>query len=321
MTNEPRTLLEAIKYFADPDVALATMVELRWPNGVHCPTCGRSDVKFITTRRLWECKEKHPRRQFSAKVGTVFEDSPLGLDKWFAALWMVANCKNGISSYEMARALGITQKSAWFLDHRIRLAMKAGSIVKMDGEVEADESYLGGKVGNMHKWRRDKIKATVGRGNTGKSTVMGIIQRKRGNRSSKVKATHIPDAKGVTLRQEIFKHVEPGSKLYTDAWQAYRGLVGDFQHEIVDHSVEYVRGVVHTNGVENFWSLLKRTIRGTYVSVEPFHLGRYLDEQSWRFNERDKDDGERFRAVLSSVAGKRLTYKELTGYEGAEAPH
>src|ERR1700691_2690147 len=143
MANEPKTLLEAISYFADPDVALKTMVELRWPKGVYRPTCGRTDVRFIATRRLWECKEKHPKRQFSAKVGTLFEDSPIPLEKWFPAIWMIANCKNGISSYELARDLGITQKSSWFMLHRIRMAMAKGSIEKMDGEVEADESFIG----------------------------------------------------------------------------------------------------------------------------------------------------------------------------------
>src|SRR3954451_1861816 len=142
--REPQTLVEAIRYFSDPDVTLNTMVELRWPHGVCCPTCGRMDVRFIKTRRMWECKEVHPKRQFSAKIGTIFEDSALSLDKWFVAIWMVSNCKNGVSSYEMARALGITQKSAWHMNHRIRLAMKLGTIEKMDDECEADESFIGG---------------------------------------------------------------------------------------------------------------------------------------------------------------------------------
>jgi transposase-like protein len=307
MSNEPRTLTEAIKRFADPDVSLATMVELRWPAGVHCPTCGRTDVRFIPTRRLWECKEKHPKRQFSAKVGTIFEDSPLGLDKWFAAIWMVANCKNGISSYEMGRALGVTQKTAWFMDHRIRLAMKTGTFMKMSGDVEADESFIGGLSKNMHKNKRAKI---TGTGGAGKTAVLGILHRKdKPKGKSKVKAQVIPNAGADTLHPLIRTTVEPGSRLFTDGWASYRGLSGDYKHEVVDHAVEYVRGHVHTNGIENFWSLLKRTIKGTYVSVEPFHLGRYLDEQAFRFNEREANDGARFRTVLSSVSGKRLTYK------------
>jgi hypothetical protein len=310
MKREPKTLLEAIKHFADPDVTHETMVNLRWPNGVHCPTCGRTDVRFISTRRMWECKEKHPRRQFSSKVGTIFEDSPLGLDKWFAAIWMVANCKNGISSYEMARDLGITQKSAWFMDHRVRLAMKAGSIMKMDGEVEADESFIGGLAKNMHAKKRKHI----GTGAAGKTAVLGILKRKSSKGGSKVRAKVIPNVRAETLQPEVRSTVELGSQLYTDAWVSYRGLAGDYRHEVVDHAVEYVRDNVHTNGVENFWSLLKRTIKGTYVSVEPFHLGRYLDEQSFRFNERGDSDLGRFKSVLSSVSGRRLTYKELIGY-------
>jgi transposase-like protein len=316
MKHEPQTLLEAIKHFADPNVTHELMVNLRWPNGVHCPICGRTDVRFISTRRMWECKEKHPRRQFSSKVGTIFEDSPLGLDKWFAAIWMVANCKNGISSYEMGRDLGITQKSAWFMDHRIRLAMKAGSILKMEGECEADESFIGGLAKNMHEKRRKHI----GTGGVGKTTVLGILQRKSNKRGSKVRAKVIPNVKAETLQPEVRAVVEPGSKLYTDAWASYRGLGHDYQHEVIDHAIEYVRDNVHVNGLENFWSLLKRTIKGTYVSVEPFHLGRYLDEQAFRFNEREDNDAGRFKSVLSSVSVRRLTYKELIGNEPQAKP-
>lgn len=320
MSKEPRTLLEAIKHFSDPDVALAQMVELRWPTGVHCPTCGRTDVRFIATRRLWECKEKHPKRQFSAKVGTIFEDSPIPLEKWFPAVWMVANCKNGISSYEMARDLGITQKSAWFVNHRIRTAMRLGSIMKMSGECEADETFLGGLAKNMHKHRR--AKTIKGTGGSGKTAVMGILERSRKGKKSRVKAVVVPNVQRVTLTGEIHETIEKGSKLYTDSWVGYRRLDNDYQHEMVDHAVEYVRDNVHTNGIENFWSLLKRTIKGTYVSVEPFHLYRYLDEQVFRFNEREDDDYGRFRNVLSSVFGKRLTYRQLIGNEAqvAHAP-
>src|SRR3981081_4251426 len=186
--SEPQTLIEAIRYFADPDVALRTMVELRWPDGVHCPTCGRTDVRFIATRRMWECKEKHPRRQFSAKVGTIFEDSPIDLGKWFAAIWMVANCKNGISSYEMHRALGVTQKTAWFMDHRIRLAMQTGSFLKkMSGQIEVDETYIGGKARNMHKWKREE--RIQGRGGVGKVAVMGLLSRHGEVRTMVIKDT------------------------------------------------------------------------------------------------------------------------------------
>jgi transposase-like protein len=319
MTHEPKTLMDAIRYFADPDVTLKTMVGLRWPDGVHCPTCGRDDVRFISTRRLWECKEKHAKRQFSAKVGTIFEDSALPLDKWFVAIWALANCKNGISSYELHRATGITQKSAWFVLHRIRLAMKAGGIEKMDGEVEADETYLGGKFHNMHAKRRNKV-VRKGAGGASKHAVLGILRRKGPKGGSRVKAHHVQDAKAVSLLPPIREAVEPGTTLYTDKWKAYRGLAGEYDHKVIDHVNVYVQGNIHTQGIENFWSLLKRTVKGTYVSVEPFHLGRYLDEQSFRFNEREGVDADRFRTVLSSVVGKRLTYKELTGNDGQEAP-
>ena len=314
MTNapyEPRTLIEAIRYFGDPDIALSTMVELRWPGGVCCPTCGRADPRFIATRRIWECKEKHPKRQFSAKVGTIFEDSPIDLGKWFAAIWMVANCKNGISSYEMHRALGVTQKTAWFMDHRIRLAMKTGSFLKMSGEVEADETFIGGLAKNMHRHVRErKIKGT---GGSGKEAVLGIVERGTEDRTSRIKAAHVPNVKRRTLAAEVRAAVELGSKIYTDALKSYLGLSADYTHETVDHAIEFVRDHVHTNNVENFWSLLKRTLKGTYVSVDPIHLDRYLDEQAFRFNERDDKDGGRFRKVVSSVTGKRLMYKELIG--------
>jgi transposase-like protein len=309
MAQEPRTLIEAVRYFADPDVALKHMVELRWPGGVHCPTCGRTDVRYIATRRLWECKEKHPRKQFSAKVGTIFEDSALPLDKWFVAIWMVANCKNGISSYEMARALGITQKSAWHMNHRIRLAMRLGTIEKMDGECEADESFVGGLAKNMHPRRREK--AITGTGGAGKTAVLGILQRSRGENKSRVRAAVVPNVRRVSLHAGIRSTVIEGATVYTDRWRAYRGLAG-YTHLMIDHAIEYVNGRIHTNGIENFWSLLKRGIKGTYISVEPFHLGRYVDEQVFRFNERTGTDADRFTAALRRVMGKRLTYRELT---------
>ena len=262
---------------------------------------------------MWECKEIHRKQQFSAKIGTIMEDSALGLDKWFAAIWMVANCKNGISSYEMARDLGITQKSAWFLDHRIRLAMQAGSLMKADGTAEADETLVGGLAKNMHKDRRERtIKGT---GASGKTIVMGILERKGRHTTSRVRARVIKETTKSVLHAEVLSAIEPGATLFTDAARGYQGLSDTFKHEVVDHAVEYVRGHVHTNGIENFWSLLKRGLKGTYVSVEPFHLFRYLDEQVFRFNMRDGNDSDRFKSVLSWVVGLRLTYNELTGHD------
>lgn len=309
--KEPQTLMETVCYFADQDRTLETMVSLRWPNGVHCPTCGRTDVRFLATRRLWECKEKHAKRQFSAKVGTIFEDSALSLDKWFVAVWSIANCKNGISSYELARAIGVTQKSAWHMLHRIRVAMEIGGLEKLSGYVEADETYIGGLAENMHEAKR---KARVIRGGPhagNKVAVMGMLQRTSEKTASRVRALPIRDANKKVLSAAIRSAVEPGANLYTDAHWGYRGLNAEYVHATINHAVSYVEGHVHTNGIENFWSLLKRGLRGTYVSVEPFHLGAYVHEQVFRFNERKDTDAGRFHKALGGIVGKRLTYKDL----------
>ncbi len=308
--SSPRTLQEAIIHFADADTCLKFFAAERWPDGVICPTCGSREVKFLPTRKLWECKGKHARRQFSIKVGTIFEDSPLGLDKWLPAVWLITSAKNGVSSCELARSLGITQKSAWFMLHRIRLAMQSGSLMKIGGnggEVEADETFIGGKARNMHL--SVKARRITGTGTKDKVAVMGILER-----GGKVKTIVVPNRKKIALQSEVRKHVEAGAALYTDALLSYEGLAGDYAHQVVDHAVEYVNGRIHTNGLENFWSLLKRGINGTYVSVEPFHLFRYLDEQSFRYNNRkNMNDADRFSLALSQVAGKRLTYAEVTG--------
>ncbi len=319
--KEPTTLIEAVRYFADPDVALDFMAMLRWPDArVVCPNCGSDEVRFISTRRLWECKAKHAKRQFSIKVGTIFEDSPLGLDKWLPAVWMIANDKNGISSAELGRAIGVTQKSAWFMLHRIRLAMQTGTFRRMSGEVEADETWVGGKSANMHKDKRERqFKGRPAKGMTGKAAVLGILERHGPDGHSTVRAMTVSNVRAKTLQPHVREHVTEGSELFTDASYSYRGLATEYTHEMVDHAEEYVRGKVHTNGIENFWSLLKRSIKGTYVSVEPFHLFRYLDEQAFRYNERKTNDGARFMRVLASIVGKRITYTELTGKVGTGA--
>jgi transposase-like protein len=319
MTREPKTLVEAVRYFEDPDITLQTIIELRWPDGVSCPTCGSKEVRFITTRRIWECMNKHPKKQFSAKIGTIFEDSALSLDKWFVAIWAIANGKNGISSYELHRALGITQKSAWFMFHRIRLAMKSGSIMTSHGRFEADETLIGGKYENMLADRREMTIQCTGC-SRGKAVVMGIIRRKTAASHSKVKTEVIHGASHASLYKVLSENVEPGSTIYTDAWQGYRGLKEEYKHRVVDRAVAYVQDVVYTKGCENSFSFLKRTVKGTCVSVEPFHLGAYLDEQAFRFNERDQNDGGGFTTLLGAVFGLRLTYKELIGHvEGAPA--
>ncbi|HEV2331070.1 MAG TPA: IS1595 family transposase [Verrucomicrobiae bacterium] len=301
----PQTLAEAIKYFADADKALNFVAAVRWPGGkTKCPACKSEDVGFLATRRLWKCREC--AKQFSVKVGTIFEDSALGFDKWLPAFWMIVNAKNGISSCELARALGVTQKTAWFMLHRIRLAIQNGSMDKLSGDVEADETYIGGNGRFMSKARREKT--IPARGWAGKEIVMGLLERK-----GKVRLKHITNAKRPTVHGEIRQHVTKGSNVFTDALRSYNGLNQDYVHEVIDHAKEYVRGNVHTNGLENFWSLLKRTIRGTYVSIEPFHLFRYLDEQAFRFNERENTDSGRFLRGIVGIIGKRLEYAKLIG--------
>jgi transposase-like protein len=313
----PKTLQQAIVHFANPENCLKFMVKVRWPDGVVlCPTCGRNDAVFLKNQNKWQCKSVHTKRQFSAKIGTIFEDSPIGLDKWLVAIWMIANCKNGISSYEVGRALGVTQKSAWFMLHRIRLAMQARSLMKMGGsgsQIEVDETFIGGAARFMHAKTKNR---RVIRGVEDKTAVMGMLER-----GGEVRAVVVPFRRKHHLQTEIRAHVKAKSAIYTDALLSYQGLNNqDFVHATIDHAEKYVDGQVHTNGLENFWSLLKRGLKGTYISVEPFHLFRYLDEQVFRYNFRKlPHDGARFEHVASHILGKRLTYAEVTGKVGETA--
>jgi len=317
--DAPHTLQAAIAHFSDPQRAFETAVEFRWPAGnVTCPRCGQAKHSFIKTRRIWFCYVC--KKQFTVKVGTIFEDSPLGLDKWMIALWMLANCKNRVSSYELGKVLGIRQNSAWFMLHRIREAMKDNPSFKFGGEeggpVESDETFVGPNPYKMHKSRKAKVHARD-EGNkhyVGGTAVFGVLDRELRQVRTKV----VPDVKRETLQNEILNQVHKGSKVYTDAAVGYDHLRKEFVHEVVNHAKEYVNGQVHTQGLDNFWSLLKRTLRGTYVAVEPFHLDHYLDEQVFRYNNRaTKDnkltDADRFALLMSQVAGKRLTYATLTG--------
>ena len=308
-----KTLQEAILHFSDFENCKAVLARLRWPDGVvKCPRCGSDHVVYLAKNRAWKCYGKHESPTFSLKTGTIFEDSPLGLDKWLAALWLVVNCKNGISSCESARDLGVTQKTAWFMNHRLRFALRNGGLGMLCGEVEAGETFIGGKARNMHASKRAaKISGT---GPKDKTAVMGILER-----GGEVRTSVVPNRKKKALQSEVRQHVEAGSAIYTDALKSYEGL-DEFQHQVVDHAVRYVDGKIHTNGLENFWSLLKRGLNGTYVSVEPFHLFRYLDEQSFRYNNRkDVDDYGRFMLALSQITGKRLTYEHLTGKDRADS--
>ena len=311
MNSEPQTLIDAIRHFSDLDVCLDFMVGLRWPNGVSCPTCGREDVRFIPTRRLWECKSKHAKRQFSVKVGTIFEDSPIGLDKWLAAIWLIANAKNGVSSYEVARDLGITQKTAWFMLHRIRTAMVDEGDGFFSGQVEVDETFIGGKARFMH--RNKRAERITGRGANGKTAVVGLLERHGFDKDSRVQTEVIPNTRRKSLSPIIRENITVGSEVFTDALRSYDDLDDAYIHQVIDHAEAYVKGHIHTNSIENFWSLLKRAIHGTYVNVEPFHLFRYLGEEAFRYNARKTNDGSRFQKVAQAITGKRLTYKQLIG--------
>jgi transposase-like protein len=299
--------MEAVRHYSNPMTCVVEVASVKWPNSQPvCPKCGGKKHSFLKTRMLWKCMGCH--RQFSVKVGTIFEDSAIGLDKWLCAMWMMANCKNGVSSYEIADALQVTQKTAWFMMHRIRFAVHQGSIDKMTGTAEADETSIGGKARNMHAGKRaEKIH---GRGPMGKAIVFGLLDRETG----KVRTSLVAARRKHHLHREIRENVAPGAELHTDALKSYDDL-DEYTHKVIDHAEAYVDGNVHTNKLENFWSLLKRAIAGTYVSVEPFHLFRYLDEQSFRYNERKLDSRERFQKVLESVAGKRLTWNTLTSQE------
>jgi transposase-like protein len=323
--KEPKTLQEAIVYFSNTQRCFDYAVKLRWLGGnVICPRCNQSKHSFIKTRRIWYCNPC--KKQFTVKVGTVMEDSPITLDKWMTAFWAVANCKNGISSHELGRMLGIHQESAWFMLHRIREAMSGGSsMTKMGGAdggpVEVDETFISPNTRKMHSDRRLKLKKAEYAGS--KAIVMGMLDRE----SRQVRAKVVPNVKRETLQNAILEQIEGGSKVYTDGYPAYDHLAAqDYIHETVNHLEEYVRGEVHTQGIENFWSLLKRGLRGTYVAVEPFHLDRYVTEQVFRYNNRaTKDnplnDADRFALVVSQVGGKRLTYAELTGKTGPTSHH
>lgn len=316
MSDTPRSLIEAVRYFSDLAVCEAYMRKIKWPEGGPvCPNCGAKGKRIgeIKTRNMLRCKDC--RKQIYSKVGTIFEDSPLGLDKWFVAVWAIANCKNGISSHELGRALGVTQKTAWFMLHRIRKAMEVGGLDKFDGPSEADTTYIGGKAANMHQSRRERV--ILGRGAVGKTAVHGILQRGDEKQTSYVRADVIGGEDANVLLPAVRRNVRYGVNVFTDAAHAYGELCFTHLHQTIDHSIAYARGVIHTNGLENFWSLLKRSLGGTYIAVAPFHLQRYVAEQAFRFNARKSGDGGRFEAAMAGTIGKRLTYRELAGVDDA----
>lgn len=319
----PTTQIQAIRYFADEAVCHEFLSQMRWGSAVKCAHCesenvGKLSVSVVpsrskkanakpTTRRIWNCKAC--KKQFTVKTGTIFEDSALGLDKWLPAVWMICNAKNGVSSCELARSLGVTQKSAWFMGHRIRVAMREGNF-NLSGTIEADETYIYPKAERMNKTTRAKTKVQPGTG--GKIAVQGMLQRSDVPQQSKVVLEVLDATSTPAMQKHIRNRVEKGSAVYTDAHGAYMSLNDAYTHEFIDHAITYAKGAVHTNGLENFWALLKRTLKGTYVHVAPFHLYRYLDEQATRFNERASDDLTRFLSTINRVKGRRLPYVALT---------
>src|SRR6266516_2671107 len=306
----PETLTGAIRYFGSADKCHDFMVAMRWHTGVRCPHCGSENIgKLVLPRRIWNCKACH--RQFTVKVGTIFEDSPLGLDKWLPATWMIVNARNGVSSCELARSLGVTQKTGWFMLHRIRLAMQDGSIEKFSGRVEADETYIGAKARNLHKHKK-----TGKTGMAGKTAVLGLLEREAGDKPSRVRCKVMKRVRVPDIDPTVRANIEKGSEIITDKFSSYYRLPDEYIHQVIDHAVSYAEGHVHVNCLENFWSLLKRALKGTYVNVEPFHLFRYLDEQAFRFNERKDNDKGRFLQNIANFAGKRLIYSKLIGQEG-----
>jgi transposase-like protein len=312
-SNVPENLIEAVRYFADPEACHEFMVRMRWSDGkVTCPRCGSHNVGiFSRPRMVSNCKAC--RKQFTVKVGTIFEDSPLSLTKWLPATWMICNAKNGVSSCELARSINVTQKTAWFMLHRIRKAMAEGSFNKMGGQVESDETFIGGRDRFRHKAKKHIVS-----GWKGKSPVQGLLERTAGGKASRVKLLRLKTTRNHEVQGNVREYVLKGSELHTDALRSYIGMNADYVHQVIDHAICYAKGHVHTNGLENFWCLLKRTLKGTYVNVEPFHLKAYLDEQAFRFNERKDDDAGRFVKALSSIVGRGIRYVELIGKSGGQ---
>ena len=314
LENLPKTLVGITRYFADPQICIDFVAFLRWENGEPvCVHCKETGAYFLASRKIYKCKKC--RKQFSVKMGTIFEESAVSLDKWLIAIWQIANCKNGISSYELGRDIGVTQRTAWFMNHRIRTAMTVGSIEKMGGDdpIEMDETFIGGSAKNMHREKRERFLPRYSKQNrvSGNHTaVFGMVQR-----GGKVRAKVIKNVTAKEVMPIIQENIEPNSEVFTDQSPIYRYLWEQYVHDSVNHSMEYVRDNVHTNSIENFWSLLKRTVKGTYVSVSPAHLQKYVEEQMFRYNEREGNDAFRFVRMLESISGKRLTYNDLVGYE------
>jgi len=286
-------------HFSDKETCKSYLAEMRWSNGITCPHC--SHYKIYTMKNNYKCAGC--RKQFSVTKGTIFENSPIPLQKWFAAIWLITSHKKGISSLQLHRDIGVTQKTAWFMLHRLRNCFGIED-EKLENTVEADETYVGGKNKDRHESK--KIKGTQGRSTKDKAAVLGMVER-----GGKVKAVKVPDVSAETLTTEILSNVKDGAKVYSDEWVGYNGLDAIYKHAIVNHSAkEYVNGDVHTDTIEGFWSLLKRGIIGIYHFTSKKHLQKYLNAFAYRYNTRHFECSQRFSNMLA-MSNVRLTYKEL----------
>lgn len=296
------SLAELIQAFPDDQACIDHFRAIRWKSGAFCPYCKSTKVYDFADKRTHKCGTC--RQRFSIKVGTIFEDSNVPFKKWFIAIWMITSHRKGISSAQLARDIKVTQKTAWFMLHRLREAARTKSFSRpLGGDVEADGTYLGGKERNKHAHKRSK----TGKGTTGKTHVFGLLERGGVMRAMKIEPAHAKD-----VRKAITDNVFPGSTLHTDDWRGYKGLDRRYDHQKVRHTVgQYVRDkLYHTNGIEGAWGLFKRQVFGIHHWISTKHTDRYLDEFSWRYTLRQMEEGERVNAFLGRVSG-RLTYKAL----------
>ena len=298
------SLVEVTRMFPDDATAERWFTEIRWPNGPRCPHCGSDNIQSETAHKTMPCRCRACRKWFSVKTGTVMQSSKLGLQVWALASYLLTTGIKGQASMKLHRDLGVTQKTAWHLAHRIRETWAKADGPPFAGPVEVDETYVGGKRKNMPKAKRETLE---GRGAVGKVAVAGAKDRA----TKRVSAATVPATDGPTLQGFVRARAEAGAKVYTDDARAYRGMP-DFDHEAVQHSVgEYVRGMAHTNGMESFWAMLKRGYQGTYHHMSPKHLDRYVTEFEGRHNDRDADTIDQMADMGRGMVGKRLRYNDL----------